>query len=209
MNENWAKGTRSRTAAEVRKRESQRIFFFFNVKAGSTRPWSRHNRARTHARTHTHTHTRFGEGFIEHGRFRGGRRALQWKAGGRAGGGGRLRRVGGGGAGPATRQLRDGGRTGGPGLRARAGACPPRGPSHWDPEGRPVPPPPAARPPSRPARPRARHTPSRAGTPPPPARTRPRRAGGGLPPSTSAPSSENAPRPGPPASLLNLRPRGD
>ena len=58
MNENWAKGTRSRTAAEVRKRESQRIFFFFLTSKPVLRDRGPDTtaRARTHAHTHTHTH---------------------------------------------------------------------------------------------------------------------------------------------------------
>lgn len=36
MNENWAKGTRSRIFAEVRKREVKRIFFFSSVTAGTS-----------------------------------------------------------------------------------------------------------------------------------------------------------------------------
>ena len=56
MNENWAKGTRSRTAAEVRKRESQRIFFFF-LRESRFYATVVQTQPRAHARTHTHTHT--------------------------------------------------------------------------------------------------------------------------------------------------------
>lgn len=137
---NWAKGTRSRAVAEVRKREVKD--FFFDVRAGSTRPWSRqsHKHALEKVLLSADSSGAAGGGEAE----AGGRRS--WAGAGGSGGAGDEA--------ASRRRARDPGRG-----RALARVLPRT--FHWTPAGRPAPRPPPARPPARPPGGRVRGTPSR------------------------------------------------